>query len=64
MFLAAKFEEIYPPDADEFAYVTADTYSRSEVLLMERLILRVFDCTLSTPTTYQYITLLCQVNSV
>ena len=46
MFLAAKFEEIYPPDANEFAYVTADTYTRNEVLLMERMILKVFKCTL------------------
>ncbi|XP_018667947.2 uncharacterized protein LOC100187071 isoform X1 [Ciona intestinalis] len=55
MFLAAKFEEIYPPDADEFAYVTADTYARSEVLLMERLMLSQFKCTLAVPTTLQFL---------
>uniref|UniRef100_H2Y7U6 Uncharacterized protein n=1 Tax=Ciona savignyi TaxID=51511 RepID=H2Y7U6_CIOSA len=55
MFLAAKFEEIYPPDADEFAYVTADTYTRSEVLMMERLMLGHFKCTLSVPTTLQFL---------
>ena len=27
LFIAAKFEEIYPPDASEFVYVTDDTYT-------------------------------------
>ncbi|CAK8691218.1 unnamed protein product [Clavelina lepadiformis] len=64
MFLAAKYEEIYPPDADEFAYVTADTYTRAEVLMMERLILNVFECALSVPTIHQYLTLFHEKSNV
>lgn len=64
MFLAAKFEEIYPPDADEFAYVTADTYTKEEVVLMERLILRVLGCTMSVPTTNQFLHYFLQVSFV
>ncbi|KAL5011884.1 hypothetical protein ScPMuIL_010435 [Solemya velum] len=41
MFLAAKYEEIYPPDANEFAYITDDTYSKKQVLRMEHLVLKV-----------------------
>nr|XP_039268581.1 G2/mitotic-specific cyclin-A-like isoform X1 [Styela clava]XP_039268582.1 G2/mitotic-specific cyclin-A-like isoform X1 [Styela clava] len=58
MFVAAKYEEIYPPDSDEFAYVTADTYSKSEVLLMERLLLRVLGSSLAVPTANQFVGLL------
>ena len=33
MFLAAKYEEIYPPTVGEFAYITDDTYSPKQVTL-------------------------------
>ena len=31
LYLAAKYEEIYPPDITEFVYVTDDTYTRRQV---------------------------------
>ena len=31
MFIASKFEEIYPPSVSEFAYITADTYSAERI---------------------------------
>ncbi|XP_076302514.1 cyclin A isoform X1 [Lasioglossum baleicum] len=54
MFIAAKYEEIYPPDVGEFVYITDDTYSKKQVLRMEHLILRVlsFDLTVQTPLTF------------
>ena len=64
MFLAAKIEEVYPPDANEFAYVTADTYTRNEVLLMERMILNVLECSLAVPTLFQYLNIFHEVKSV
>jgi cyclin A len=33
MFIAAKYEEIYPPDVSEFVYITDDTYNKRQVLL-------------------------------
>lgn len=30
-----KYEEIYPPDVGEFAYITDDTYTKSQVLLVK-----------------------------
>lgn len=54
MFIAAKYEEIYPPDVGEFVYITDDTYTKKQVLRMEHLILRVlsFDLTAPTPLTF------------
>lgn len=50
MFLAAKYEEIYPPDVTEFAYITDDTYTKQQVLRMEHLILKVLTFDVAVPT--------------
>ena len=31
MFLAAKYEEIYPPGVGEFAFITDNTYTKKQV---------------------------------
>ncbi|XP_069942120.1 G2/mitotic-specific cyclin-A, partial [Cherax quadricarinatus] len=41
MFIAAKYEEIYPPDVGQFAYITDNTYKVGQILRMEHLILKV-----------------------
>lgn len=50
MYIASKFEEIYPPEVVEFVYVTDDTYTKKQVLRMEHLLLKVLHFNLSTPT--------------
>ncbi|XP_076446900.1 G2/mitotic-specific cyclin-A-like [Babylonia areolata] len=50
MFLAAKYEEIYPPDVNEFVYITDDTYQKKQILRMEHLILKVLKFDLAMPT--------------
>lgn len=32
MYIAAKLEEIYPPELVDFAYITDNTYSQTQVL--------------------------------
>lgn len=51
MFLASKYEEIYPPDVGEFAYITDDTYTKQQVLRMEHLVLKVLTFDVAVPTT-------------
>ena len=36
MLVAAKYEEIYAPQIDEFCYITDNTYTRDEVIAMEQ----------------------------
>lgn len=36
MLIAAKYEEIYAPQIDEFCYITDNTYTREEMLAMEQ----------------------------
>eukprot|EP00088_Acartia_fossae_P021069 TRINITY_DN2254_c0_g3_i1.p1 TRINITY_DN2254_c0_g3~~TRINITY_DN2254_c0_g3_i1.p1 ORF type:complete len:444 (-),score=112.44 TRINITY_DN2254_c0_g3_i1:1025-2356(-) len=55
MFIAAKYEEIYPPDVGEFVYITDDTYNKRQVLRMEHLVLKVLGFDLSVPTMYIFL---------
>lgn len=50
IFLAAKYEEIYPPEVGEFVYITDDTYTQKQVLRMEHLILKVLSFDVAVPT--------------
>ncbi|XP_012944565.1 G2/mitotic-specific cyclin-A [Aplysia californica] len=50
MFIAAKYEEIYPPDVGEFVYITDDTYTKAQVLKMESVILKLLDFKVAFPT--------------
>jgi len=55
MLLAAKYEEIYPPEVQELIDISANTYTREEVLRMERLTLQTLDYQLTLPTIYSFL---------
>merc|ERR550519_777318 len=59
MFIASKYEEIYPPDVSEFVYITDDTYTKKQVLRMEHLVLKVLGFDLSPPTTHLFVNNYC-----
>ncbi|KAJ8949827.1 hypothetical protein NQ318_000526 [Aromia moschata] len=64
MFLASKYEEIYPPEIKEFVYITDDTYNKRQVIRMEHLILKVLGFDLSVPTPLTFITAICITNKL
>ena len=41
LFIASKYEEIYPPELTEFVYITDDSYTKGQILNMEKLVLKV-----------------------
>ncbi|XP_061876429.1 cyclin-A1 [Colius striatus] len=55
MLLASKYEEIYPPEVDEFVYITDDTYTKRQLLRMEQLLLKVLAFDLTAPTINQFL---------
>ncbi|XP_059079385.1 G2/mitotic-specific cyclin-A-like isoform X2 [Tigriopus californicus] len=61
MFIAAKYEEIYPPEVGEFVYITDDTYSKKQVLRMEHLVLKVLGFDLAVPTPLVFLNLFGRV---
>merc|ERR1712216_578606 len=55
MLLAAKHEEIYPPEIKDFVHVTDRAYSREEILEMEVTVLNTLQFQLTTPTPRQFL---------
>ncbi|KAF8692301.1 hypothetical protein HU200_039910 [Digitaria exilis] len=50
MLIAAKYEEISPPHAEDFCYITDNTYTKQELLKMEGDILKLLKFELGNPT--------------
>ncbi|XP_031389874.1 cyclin-A1-4-like isoform X2 [Punica granatum] len=50
MMIAAKYEEIYAPDVEEFCYISDGTYCKEEVLRMESHVLSYLKFEMTAPT--------------
>lgn len=55
MLVASKYEEISPPHVEDFCYVTDNTYTREEVVNMERDLLNFLNFEISNPTTKTFL---------
>eukprot|EP01060_Flectonema_neradi_P038384 TRINITY_DN8021_c1_g1_i1.p1 TRINITY_DN8021_c1_g1~~TRINITY_DN8021_c1_g1_i1.p1 ORF type:complete len:290 (+),score=46.89 TRINITY_DN8021_c1_g1_i1:98-967(+) len=56
MMLASKFEDINPPDVRDFVHISANTYTKGEMITMERTILVALDYYLTVPTLWHFLT--------
>eukprot|EP00928_Gymnodinium_smaydae_P051116 TRINITY_DN3463_c0_g1_i2.p1 TRINITY_DN3463_c0_g1~~TRINITY_DN3463_c0_g1_i2.p1 ORF type:complete len:590 (+),score=144.28 TRINITY_DN3463_c0_g1_i2:87-1856(+) len=54
LLIAAKYEELYPPQVHEFVYVTDKAYSKEEVLRMEAAMLSTLNFEISCPTAAHF----------
>ncbi|GAX81523.1 hypothetical protein CEUSTIGMA_g8951.t1 [Chlamydomonas eustigma] len=61
MWLAAKYEEIYPPNVADFCYITDNTYSREQMIQMEEVVLKRLSYELTVPTAKTFLRRLLQV---
>lgn len=55
MLIASKYEEVCPPHVEEFCYITDNTYTRDEMLSMERKILIFLNFEMTKPTTKSFL---------
>merc|ERR1740130_2105828 len=55
MLIAAKFEEVYPPQINDFVYVTDKAYTKEDIIKMEVAILGALDFKICTPTPMQFL---------
>ncbi|XP_057593446.1 LOW QUALITY PROTEIN: G2/mitotic-specific cyclin-B1-like [Hippopotamus amphibius kiboko] len=55
MFTASKYEEMYPPEIDDFAFVTDNTYTKYQIRLMEMKILRALNFSLGHPLPLHFL---------
>jgi len=54
MLIAAKFEEIYPPEVRDFVYITDNAYTKDEILTMEVTMLTMLKFVLCYPTVAHF----------
>ena len=52
MFIACKYEEIYPPDLKDFVYITDGAYVKQDVLDMEYKMLKRLEFNITFPTQW------------
>uniref|UniRef100_A0AAG5DG57 Cyclin N-terminal domain-containing protein n=1 Tax=Anopheles atroparvus TaxID=41427 RepID=A0AAG5DG57_ANOAO len=49
MFIASKYEELFPPEIHDFVFITDDTYQKQQILEMEKEIVKQLDFNLGKP---------------
>lgn len=54
MLLASKFEEIYPPEVQDFVYIADSAYTRDEILEMESNVIRALGWETSVVTPHSF----------
>lgn len=64
MFIASKYEELYPLCAADLIYVTDDNYTTSQMIQMEFQILQALDFRLSHPLASQFLNMALEVAKV
>lgn len=62
MFIAAKFEEINPPEINDFVHITDNAYTKEDVLLMECTMLTTLNFKIVVPTVAPFLEQLQKVN--
>nr|XP_057918542.1 G2/mitotic-specific cyclin-B1 [Doryrhamphus excisus] len=64
MFLASKYEETYPPEISDFAFVTDRAYTTAQIREMEMTILRVLKFQLGRPLPLQFLRRASKIHEV
>jgi len=55
LLIAAKYEEIYPPELRDFLAVSENKFTKQNVLCMERDILMTLDFKITAPSSYRFL---------
>ncbi|XP_033954148.2 cyclin-A1 [Pseudochaenichthys georgianus] len=64
LMIAAKYEEICPPELNEFVYTTDSTYTKKQLVRMEHVFLKVLSFRMAVPTINQFLRLFMSVHPV
>ncbi|ESW34046.1 hypothetical protein PHAVU_001G119700 [Phaseolus vulgaris] len=55
MLMASKYEEIWPPEVNDFVHLSDRAYTHEQILVMEKIILGKLEWTLTVPTTFVFL---------
>jgi cyclin B len=61
MFIASKYEEIFPPEAKDFVYITDNACNKKELLNMEVDMLSTLNFDITIPSQYRFLELYKQI---
>ncbi|KAL7389919.1 hypothetical protein ABVT39_011847 [Epinephelus coioides] len=64
LLIASKYEEIFPPELNEFVYTTDSTYTKEQLVHMEHMFLKVLSFKVAAPTINQFLRLFMSIHSV
>lgn len=55
LFIASKYEEIYPPELKDFVYITDRAYTKQDLIQMEYHILSILSFNITFPTAIKFL---------
>jgi hypothetical protein len=64
LFIACKYEEIYPPELKDFVYITDKAYTKSDILSMESDILKVLEFNVTTPSQLRLLEAILEISMI
>lgn len=64
MFIAGKFEEVYPPDLEDYVFISDNGCSREEIVEMEMTIASALDFDFTRPLVSHFIRRCCKAAKV
>jgi G2/mitotic-specific cyclin-B, other len=64
MLMASKYEEIWPPEVNDFVCLSDRAYSHEQILIMEKTILGKLEWTLTVPTPFVFLVRFIKAASV
>lgn len=59
-FIASKSNEIFCPNTEEFVRITDNAYTKSDLLQMEKAILKVLDFNILSPNSYNFFSIIAE----
>lgn len=64
LFIACKYEEIYPPELKDFVYITDKAYSKNAILEMEKEIMSTLEFNITHPSTLRFLEIFIELSQV
>jgi hypothetical protein len=64
LFIACKYEEIYPPELKDFVYITDKAYTKEDILKMEYEILKTLDFSITSPSALRFLEVYLEVGQI
>jgi cyclin B len=61
MLIASKYEDIYPPEVQDFVNISDKAFTREDVLKMERSILKQLKYSVTVPSCFRFLQMFCKI---